>query len=234
MPIVSFVTPKGGAGKTTATVVLACELAERGMQVAILDFDRNQPIHAWASKPIGPPKGITVYPNVNKTNIYDKLDEAEMNDWVFIDGEGSGSEEASYAICASKFVIIPLQKTQLDAMQASKAIKVIRQEERRIKAEIPFRLLFGRTQSWVMAGVQRDIEAAFAASPSDASQTGVQALPVELSERSAFQAIFAYGGSLSTLPAKGTGNLATARKNAAALADAFLAFDQSIKTEEAA
>ena len=35
MPIIVFASPKGGAGKTTAAVILASEIARKGARVAI-------------------------------------------------------------------------------------------------------------------------------------------------------------------------------------------------------
>lgn len=228
MPIVSFVTPKGGAGKTTATVLIACGLAERGHRVAIIDTDPNQPIQSWAEKDIPPPPSITVYPNVKEVNLLDTIDTAEEHhDWVLIDGEGSANLASSYSIAASQFVIVPAQKSQLDAKEAVKAIKMIQNASRSIKADIPFRLLFMRTNASVVAGVQRAIETNFGE---------VEAMPVELAERSAYQAIFAYGGSLSTLPktGAGAGNIANAQKNADAVVDAVIELSQALSRKVAA
>ncbi|RYF34242.1 MAG: ParA family protein, partial [Cytophagaceae bacterium] len=43
MPTIVFVSPKGGAGKTTAALILASELA-RGAAVTVIDADPNHPI----------------------------------------------------------------------------------------------------------------------------------------------------------------------------------------------
>ena len=51
MPVISFVSPKGGVGKTTATLLLAGELAHAGGTVRIIDADPNLPIEDWASLP---------------------------------------------------------------------------------------------------------------------------------------------------------------------------------------
>ena len=59
MPVISFISAKGGVGKTTTALVLACELAEAGAQVTLIDADPNQPLVAWAEKP-GRPQGVSV------------------------------------------------------------------------------------------------------------------------------------------------------------------------------
>ena len=46
MPTIAFISPKGGVGKTTAALLLACEIA-RGTQVTVIDADPNHPIAGW-------------------------------------------------------------------------------------------------------------------------------------------------------------------------------------------
>ena len=47
MPTIVFVSPKGGAGKTTSALVLAEQLA-RSADVTVIDADPNRPIENWA------------------------------------------------------------------------------------------------------------------------------------------------------------------------------------------
>ena len=49
MPTIVLVSPKGGAGKTTAAMILAAELA-RGTQVTVVDADPNHPIQRWIER----------------------------------------------------------------------------------------------------------------------------------------------------------------------------------------
>ena len=48
MPVITFSSPKGGAGKTTAACILASMLAEQGATVTIIDADPNQFVQEWA------------------------------------------------------------------------------------------------------------------------------------------------------------------------------------------
>ncbi|MFD2580822.1 ParA family protein [Novosphingobium colocasiae] len=60
MPAISVANPKGGAGKTTLTFVLACELARSGASVAVIDADPNAIIAGWARKRAEQGRGGTV------------------------------------------------------------------------------------------------------------------------------------------------------------------------------
>ena len=51
---IAFISPKGGVGKTTAALLLALGLAERGQRVAIIDSDPNKPLVRWAALPRRP------------------------------------------------------------------------------------------------------------------------------------------------------------------------------------
>ncbi len=44
MPVIAVSNPKGGAGKSTATLLLAFYLAQSRASVCVLDADPNQPI----------------------------------------------------------------------------------------------------------------------------------------------------------------------------------------------
>ena len=48
-PVIAFVSPKGGVGKTTAALTLASELIHQtGERISIIDADPNYPFKRWA------------------------------------------------------------------------------------------------------------------------------------------------------------------------------------------
>ena len=47
MPTIAFVSPKGGAGKTTSAFLLSAALAKL-YDVTVIDADPNHPIKTWA------------------------------------------------------------------------------------------------------------------------------------------------------------------------------------------
>src|SRR6218665_1684727 len=47
MPVITFANTKGGAGKTTAVLLLATELARLGYRICVLDADPQHWITRW-------------------------------------------------------------------------------------------------------------------------------------------------------------------------------------------
>ena len=130
MPVISFVSSKGGAGKTTAAVILATVLAdaieEAGAgSVALLDADPNQPIVRWAASAELPQK-LTVLGSITEDNILETIEyEARSRKFVIVDTEGSANLALNYAMSQSHLVVIPVQASHLDADEAARTIKLI-------------------------------------------------------------------------------------------------------------
>jgi chromosome partitioning protein len=207
MPVITLSSPKGGAGKTTAATILATELAERGVGVIVIDADPNKNVVDWSKLP-GKPETLTVIGDVTEESIVDAIeDSAARAAFVVVDLEGTASLMVSYAISMSDFVIIPVQGSQLDAKQAARQMKLIKAQERIAGREIPFAVLFTRSNPAIQPKTQRHIEERF-------NELSVPVLETRLFDREAYRAIFSFGGSLRSLAEKGVGNLQAARSNA--------------------
>jgi chromosome partitioning protein len=147
MPTIVFASPKGGAGKSTSAVVLASELALRGAQVVVIDADPNRPVSQWAKRP-GKPETLAVLSDVTEATIIDEIEAAAARvPFVIVDLEGTASMTVAYAISRADLVIVPTQGSQLDAAEAAKAIRLIRQQERAFGRRIPHAVLFTRTSA---------------------------------------------------------------------------------------
>jgi chromosome partitioning protein len=207
MPVITFSSPKGGAGKTTAATILATELAERGAAVTVIDADPNKNVVDWAKLP-GLPANLTVIGDVSEETIVDTIeDAASKTAFVIVDLEGTASLMVSYAISMSDFVIIPVQGSQLDAKQAARQMKLIKAQERIAGRTIPFAVLFTRSNPAIQPKTQRHIEERF-------SELLVPIMETRLFDREPFRALFSFGGSLSSLKDKGMSNLPAALANA--------------------
>ena len=209
MPTIVFASPKGGAGKSTSAVVLAAELARKGAAVTIIDADPNRPVSHWARRP-GRPDNIAVISSASEATIIDEIeDAATRTPFVIVDLEGTASMTVAYAISRADLVIVPTQGSQLDAAEAAKAIKLIRQQERAFGRRIPYAVLFTRTSSAIRPRTLQHIQDEFA-------QHGVTSFATQMHEREAFRAIFSFGGTLEGLDPRQVSNRAAAIANARA------------------
>jgi len=216
MPIIVFASPKGGAGKSTSAVVLATELAQKGAGVTVIDADPNHPLSQWAKRP-GRPETLTVVGDISEDTIIDTIENASARTaFVVVDLEGTASMTVAYAISRADLVIIPVQGSQLDAAEAAKAIRLIRQQEKAFAKRIPYAVLFTRTSTAIKPRTFQHIRGEF-------SDHGVPAFETQMHERDAFRAIFSFGGTVESLDSTQVGNVAAAVSNARAFAGEVIA-----------
>ena len=207
MPTIVFASPKGGVGKSTAAVLLSTELASHGGSVTMIDADPNKPLSQWANLP-GKPDKLTVIDTTTEDTIIDTIEKAAMTTtFVIVDLEGTASMMAGYAMSRADLVIIPSQGSNLDATEAVKAIKLVKGQEKAFQRKIPFSILFTRTSAAIRPRTLQSIEAEFA-------KNNVPMFGVQIHEREAYRAMFAFGGTLADLDPSQVSNLPAARLNA--------------------
>ena len=114
---------------------------------------------------------------------------------------------AGFAMSRADLVIIPSQGSNLDATEAVKAIRLVRSQEKAFQKKIPFAILFTRTSPAIRTRTLQSIETEFA-------QNGVPMFGVQIHEREAYRAVFAFGGTLADLDTSQVANLPAARLNA--------------------
>jgi chromosome partitioning protein len=207
MPTIVFASPKGGVGKSTAAVLLASELASHGGSVTMIDADPNRPLSQWAALP-GKPEKLTIIDTATEESIIDTIENAAMHStFVIVDLEGTASMMAGYAMSRADLVIIPSQGSHLDATEAVKAIRLVKSQEKAFQKKIPFAVLFTRTSAALRPRTLQSVEAEFA-------QNKIPMFGVQIHERDAYKAMFAFGGTLSDLDPSQVANLPAAKLNA--------------------
>ncbi len=216
MPVIVFVNPKGGAGKTTAALMLASELASRGARIAILDADPEKWITQWSRLP-GCPDSIEVVSDITEDSIPDQIDEAASRaQFVIVDLEGTASLMVANAIGMSDLVVIPTQGGSMDAKGAAKTVKLIRNQERMARRDLDHAVLMTRTSAAVASRALKNVR-------DQLDRAGVPVFTSSLVERAAFRDVFDYGGLLADLPAAQVSNLDKARANAGEFAAEVIA-----------
>lgn len=210
MPVISFVSPKGGVGKSTAALLLATELAQKGASVTVVDADPMGWITDWGDKP-DKPETLSIIASPEEDSISDIIEKAqEESQFVVVDLEGTANMLVAFAIAQSDLVVIPTQPSHMDAKGAAKAIKLIKQQEKATRRNIPFAVLFTRGKAMIRTRTQTNIE-------DQLTTSSVPVFQTHLMEREAYRLLFSYGGSLSKLPAN-TYKLEDAMINARAFA----------------
>lgn len=224
MPVISFVSPKGGAGKSTSALLLATELAQKGAGVTVIDADPLGWISDWAGKP-DKPDSLVVVGRPNEETIIDQIEAAQQqSQFVIVDLEGTANMLVAFAISQSDLVVIPTQPSHMDGRGAVQAIKLIKQQEKAMRRKIPFAVLFTRVKAAIRTRTQGDLEKQLHTADIPVFQT-------QLLEREAYRLLFSYGGALEKLPTN-TYKLNDAVVNARAFAGEVIALIKELAVKE--
>jgi len=212
MPVVVVANPKGGAGKSTSTLILAQTLAHLGASVTIIDADPNRPIVEWRGG--GSKLAIDVVGDATESSVIRLIrDQRSRRQFVFVDLEGTASRLVSRAITQADLVLIPLQASGVDARQASRAVALIHEEEEALDGRaIPFRVLLTRTSPIISTRIEREIVNAL-------TDARLPLMRTRLNERQAYKALFVRRLALHELDPVKVNGLPEAIANAQQLAD---------------
>lgn len=156
MKVVALASDKGGMGKSTAILNLACAAAGRGIEVAVLDLDPQASVGRWARtrKKAGlPPRPLaeTCVP----IDVEDRL--AELKDagadLVLLDTAGRDNNAITAAITAADLILVPCHPTDLELSTLGPTFA-------RLKAEQ--KLFFVLLIDWNAGAIRRRADAATA------------------------------------------------------------------------
>ncbi|WP_171172918.1 ParA family protein [Ruegeria sp. HKCCA5929] len=210
MTVIAFASTKGGAGKTTATIVLGTTLAQQ-LTVTIIDADPAARVMDWAGQ--GPhSENIHVVACADERRIQQEIKDAqERSQVVLVDLEGVASRLNSFVIAKSDLVIVPMADEQQDAKAAVETLAQVKQDAEFANRQIPARVLFTRTQALDQA------KARFRKMINSSMRGNVPCFDTELKDRGAFSNLHNTGGSLEDLP-KSVSGVGKAMVNAKAFA----------------
>ena len=209
MPVISIVNPKGGTGKTTTALLLACELSLK-KNVSLIDVDPRHPITKWhgLKKDTTAKKKLCIVSNDSENTIMQQIEEhASKSPFVIVDLEGVASKRAAFSISQSDFVIIPMQEQQQDADATLNVIKEIINIEKMSRKKIPFSIVFTRTKVVAKSRTARFIASQFIKAEK------IDCFDTEINERDAFSAIFTTGDTVRTLDQKQNNGVPKAIRN---------------------
>lgn len=124
MRVISFVTQKGGSGKTTLTFCCAVAAHEKGKRVLILDMDPQATATAWyKDRDAESPMLATI----KSSELHEALTKAGKSgyDFVFIDTPGRDEPATAAAIRAADLCIVPCRPAPGDMKATPPTIATI-------------------------------------------------------------------------------------------------------------
>jgi chromosome partitioning protein len=211
MPVISFANAKGGAGKTTAALLLATELAHQGYRVTVIDADPQRWISQWREAS-GPVRNIEVVSEVTIASLQCHLREMKaQTDYFVIDLAGARDALVTTAIGLSDHVMIPVQGSAMDAKGAAQILDLLSFLKEKANLSIPHSVVLTRVTSMVTTKALVAIKGLLAA-------RGVNVLTTPICERIAFKELFETGGTLHTLDPQKVSNVDKAKENAGSFA----------------
>jgi chromosome partitioning protein len=127
MKVIALASAKGGVGKSTLTVNLACAILDEGLAVTVLDIDPQGSAVLWdelRTKTAGGP----VLPMVKAITVESLEDELrklarEGMDYVLIDMPGWSSDLLNDVLCSCDLVLVPSSASIIDIAPASATIE---------------------------------------------------------------------------------------------------------------
>lgn len=206
MPVLSFANAKGGAGKTTAALLVATDLMDQGYSVSIVDADPQRWISQWAAMS-GPQRRLAIIDEVSAGSIDSVIrEERDNRDYILVDLEGAMSPLVSRVVSASDLVLVPIQGCAMDAKGGGKVLDLIADLQREEHRTIRHSVILTRINAAVTTRALRAVRDHLLANRIDVLTTPIV-------ERSVYRDIFETGGSLFTLDPKTASNLDKAIDN---------------------
>ncbi|WP_069058279.1 AAA family ATPase [Sinorhizobium sp. RAC02] len=215
MAVISVANAKGGSGKTTAAVLLATELVQRGARTALLDCDELKLAASWVrAARLG--EGLTLLDNIAVSNFAGNLKALRgSHDHVIIDLSGARDALVAFAAGLSDLVLVPVQGCAMDSRGAAHVLELVDLVSANAHLPIKRAVVLSRVNPLVTTHALRNVKTVL-----DAARIPVVGTPVI--ERSAFRDMFETGGTLYSMNGGRVSNLDKAILNMQVLADDVL------------
>jgi chromosome partitioning protein len=127
MSVIAVINQKGGSGKSTTAIHLACWLRNQGKPLLLVDADAQQSSSHWMQ---GMEKPISCLVMQSPDDLLEKLPElATRYEYLIVDGPASLSETTRSILFRSDLAIVPCQPTGVDLRSASDAMRLIKQAQ---------------------------------------------------------------------------------------------------------
>ncbi|MCA3025580.1 MAG: ParA family protein [Rhodocyclaceae bacterium] len=192
--IVSVFNHKGGVGKTLISMLVAGELARRGLKVMVIDMDSQGDAVAWLpnapeAKPF--PATVISLASLGEKFVKALAQHASEYDVIVVDCPPSDASSVPFAaLVVSDLAVIPVQPTPQERESVHRALKVVEDAEARNSA-LQWGIVINRFDK------RRSVHPIMVAAIKEVTQVSPLAT---LSERTPYQEVMLYGGTMRDLP----------------------------------
>ena len=144
MAVITFANTKGGAGKTTAALLLTTELLHRNYRVCVIDADPQRWFSKWYEGAALMPR-LSVETYVSAPTIQKIVHERRSQwDFVIVDLPGIQSPLLASAVGLSDHVLVPIQGSSMDAQGGAQVLDLLRYLDRKAGIRIPHSVVLSR------------------------------------------------------------------------------------------
>ena len=214
MAVISFANTKGGAGKTTALLLLATELIRRGRSVCVVDTDPQRWISRWFEGANSPQDQVTLATYVTAYTLQ-KTDRGTCADtttmcWSICRARSRRCSPPRIGL--SNHILIPIQGSSMDAQGGAQVLEILAYLDQRANIRIPHSVVLSRVNSMITTRSMLVVKGLLA-------QRNVRVLDTPLIERAPFRDMFDLKTYLHLMDPAKVSNLDKAIANAMAFAD---------------
>ena len=141
MTTITLATTKGGAGKTTAAQMIIGALSRLGYSTGVIDCDENETLSRWLNQ-----RSKLAIENrlvLDESQVVPEIQKLRRkHDCVIVDTPGGYSQSTVFAMGCSDLVLIPLQLSHADVVEADKTYRLVKSTGSMVDRKIKARLLY--------------------------------------------------------------------------------------------
>lgn len=190
MKVISIISQKGGAGKTTCTLNLAvAAMMQKGMSVGMVDLDPQGSLLKWGQLRDNQEPEIVSAQAVNLPNVIRAANNAGV-DRLYIDTPPHSADSALQSAKCSDMIIVPVKASVIDLQALENTFDLSNVAKKQAYAVVNMAPATGTLSSDAMEGI---------------NDLGYDAAPVLIGNRAAFVRSFMYGQSILEFEPKGKG-----------------------------
>lgn len=124
MKVLSFISQKGGVGKTTLATAIGVEAARSGQKTIVLDIDPQASASFWRDNRVDEGLAVSAIPASRLSHVLKAAAEAEA-DLAIIDTPPFAKEIAFEAAQLADFVVVPARPAVLDVMAMTRTLELL-------------------------------------------------------------------------------------------------------------